>query len=75
MKKMKWVIILGDGFLISGLLIIFRNVVEMVIKNNMIIYEIFVDLGFLWWLDKVNFFFYGNLELYYFIWMKVSFIY
>lgn len=72
MKKMKWAIISGDGLPTSGLLIIFRNVAEIAIKNNIIINEIPTDLGFSWRPDKINFFPHGSPGSYYPTWMKVS---
>jgi glycosyltransferase involved in cell wall biosynthesis len=75
MKKMKWAIVSGDGLPTSGLLTIFRNVVEIAIKNNIIINEIPADLGFSWRPDKKYFFPNGSKKSHYPTWMKVSSIY
>lgn len=56
MKKMKWAVISGDGLPTSGLLTIFRNVVEIAMKKNTIVNEIPADLGFSWRPDKKYFF-------------------
>ncbi|CNH82773.1 glycosyltransferase family protein [Yersinia mollaretii] len=72
MRKMKWAVISGDGLPTSGLLTIFRNVVEIAIKNNIIINEIPADLGFSWRPDKKHFFPNGNGKSHYPTWMKVS---
>lgn len=72
MKKMKWALISGDGLPTSGLLTIFRNVVEIAIRKNIIFDVIPTDLGFSWRPDKVNFFPYGSQDSHYPTWMKVN---
>ncbi|HEC1651063.1 TPA: hypothetical protein R1156_003008, partial [Yersinia enterocolitica] len=72
MKKMKWAVISGDGLPTSGLLTIFRNVVEIAMKKNTIVNEIPADLGFSWRPDKKYFFPAGSQKSHYPIWMKVS---
>ncbi|CNH30325.1 Uncharacterised protein [Yersinia massiliensis] len=72
MKKMKWAVISGDGLPTSGLLTIFRNVVEIAMKKNTIVNEIPADLGFSWRPDKKYFFPAGSQKSHYPTWMKVS---
>lgn len=72
MKKMKWALISGDGLPTSGLLTIFRNVVEIAMRKNIIFDQIPTDLGFSWRPDKVNFFPYGSQDSHYPTWMKVN---
>ncbi|MEU2728577.1 hypothetical protein ACIRA2_19210 [Streptomyces griseoviridis] len=68
---MKLALVSGDGLPVSGLLTIFRNVVEAEIPNGTLELPVVADLGFSWRPDKQNFFPRGCGDLGYPEWMSV----
>ncbi|MGW3166853.1 hypothetical protein ACWC9Q_29135 [Streptomyces sp. NPDC001142] len=69
---MKLALVSGDGLPVSGLLTIFRNVVEAELPNETLELPVVADLGFSWRPDKENFFPRGCGDLGYPDWMTVS---
>ncbi|MFF4750310.1 hypothetical protein ACWD5R_15340 [Streptomyces sp. NPDC002514] len=69
---MKLALISGDGLPVSGLLTIFRNVVEAELPNDTLDLPVVADLGFSWRPDKRNFFPRGREDAGYPSWMNVS---
>lgn len=62
----------GDGLPISGLLTVFRNVVEVGLKNGLLHPAVPSELGYSWRPDKEHFFPCGRADSNYPKWMIVS---
>ncbi|MFE3248725.1 hypothetical protein [Streptomyces sp. NPDC059209] len=69
---MKLALISGDGLPVSGLLTIFRNVIESELGNGTLELPVVADLGFSWRPDKQHFFPRGSEECGYPDWMATS---
>ncbi|MEV0037466.1 hypothetical protein [Streptomyces sp. NPDC050804] len=69
---MKLALVSGDGLPVSGLLTIFRNVMETELANEGLELPVVADLGFSWRPDKQHFFPRGSEENTYPDWMSVS---
>lgn len=69
---MKLALVSGDGLPVSGLLTIFRNVVEAGFANESLELPVVADLGFSWRPDKKRFFPRGSSDITYPDWMSVS---
>ncbi|WP_330172395.1 hypothetical protein OG875_01600 [Streptomyces sp. NBC_01498] len=69
---MKLALISGDGLPVSGLLTIFRNVIESELGNGSLELPVVADLGFSWRPDKQHFFPRGSEQCVYPDWMSTS---
>ncbi|QHY98175.1 hypothetical protein SSPS47_23970 [Streptomyces sp. S4.7] len=69
---MKLALISGDGLPVSGLLTIFRNVIESELGNGSLELPVVADLGFSWRPDKQHFFPRGAEHSVYPDWMSTS---
>ncbi|MEV0156323.1 glycosyltransferase [Micromonospora sp. NPDC050686] len=69
---MRLALVCGDGLAVSGLLTIFRNVVEAELQNDQLELPIIADLGFSWRPDKKHFFPDGGESVSYPHWMIVN---
>jgi len=69
---MKLALVSGDGLPVSGLLTVFRNVVDLGIERNLIELPIPADLGYSWRPDKPQFFPRGINTLHYPDWLAVT---
>lgn len=65
-------LISGDGLPVSGLLTIFRNVIDVGRKMGTLEMPVYADLGFSWRPDKPGFFPSGNDAIAYPDWMSVA---
>ncbi|MER8072303.1 hypothetical protein ABTZ59_28835 [Streptomyces sp. NPDC094034] len=69
---MKLALVSGDGLPVSGLLTIFRNVIESELPSGSLELPVVADLGFSWRPDKKHFFPRGSEDSGYPGWMSVS---
>src|SRR5690349_7636777 len=69
---MRWALVSGDGLPVSGLLTIFRNVVDRAGAAELLEYPVTADLGYSWRADKAGFFPKGLPGAEYPDWLQVS---
>jgi glycosyltransferase involved in cell wall biosynthesis len=69
---MRWALVSGDGLPVSGLLTIFRNVVDRARKSETLELPVTADLGYSWRPDKAQFFPRGLPGAQYPSWLRVS---
>ncbi|MFI5754625.1 hypothetical protein [Streptomyces sp. NPDC051569] len=69
---MKLALVSGDGLPVSGLLTIFRNVIEAELGSEELELPVVADLGYSWRPDKEHFFPQGRPDSGYPAWMSVS---
>jgi hypothetical protein len=69
---MRLALVCGDGLPVSGLLTVFRNIVEAELQSGQLELPIVADLGFSWRPDKKHFFPHGSEDISYPDWMSVS---
>src|SRR5215217_6304401 len=70
--SMRWALVSGDGLPISGLLTIFRNVVDHAREQGTLTLPVTADLGYSWRPDKAGFFPSGLPGAQYPPWLRVS---
>ncbi|UOZ03604.1 hypothetical protein [Amycolatopsis sp. WQ 127309] len=71
-RKMRWAVVSGDGLPVSGLLTIFRNVVDRAREADLLEFPVTADLGYSWRADKQRFFPRGLPGAEYPSWLQVS---
>lgn len=71
-RKMRWAVVSGDGLPVSGLLTIFRNVVDRARDADLLEFPVTADLGYSWRADKQRFFPRGLPGAEYPSWLQVS---
>ncbi|WP_147455177.1 glycosyltransferase family 4 protein [Saccharothrix australiensis] len=69
---MRWALVSGDGLPVSGLLTIFRNVVDRALAAGLLELPVTADLGYSWRPDKPGFFPGGPPEPRYPDWLRVT---
>jgi hypothetical protein len=65
-------VVSGDGLPVSGLLTIFKNVVDLGMRHGIVDSRVAADLGYSWRPDKTGFFPAGNADVAYPSWLEVT---